>query len=84
MTTQSDNAWLRAMPTPESDGNKAREAARVAYEGGFVTGERDQSAYLARAFRTFEELWSEGEFRELAERLLRPVQAAIHAGGDSE
>jgi exodeoxyribonuclease V gamma subunit len=72
-------AWLRATPTPESDQGKARQAARVAYEGGFVTGERDQSAYLARAFNTFEALWSDGEFRDLAERLLRPVEAAMLA-----
>jgi exodeoxyribonuclease V gamma subunit len=74
-------AWLRATPTPESDQDKARKAARIAYEGSFVAGEREQSAYLARAFPSFDALWSDGEFRALAERLLRPLLVAVHTSG---
>jgi len=72
-------AWLRASFAPQFDEAKAKKAARDAYEGNFVQGELEQSAYLARAFPTFEDLWSDGEFRDLADRLLRPLQNAMPA-----
>ena len=96
-------AWLRAYRDPAADHDKAYEAARSTYEGGYKRdGECRESAYLSRAWPSFDALWAgceppklaslaspqgdepplgrpggRPEFRELAERLLRPLQDAI-------
>ncbi len=72
-------ALLRASAPTATDPDKARKAARAEYEGGFNRkGERDASPYLQRTWPDFDALWSDGEFPGLAERLLRPLQVAIH------
>jgi len=83
-------AWLRAMPEVLDDGagpdaaspeltlHKARNAARKAYEGAYLQqGEVETCAYLQRAYPDFDTLFASGEFAELAESLLRPLQRAI-------
>ena len=61
---------------------KAREAARKVYEGGFMqTGELDTCDYLQRAYPDFNALYADGEFAELAESLLRPLLLAIPVEG---
>jgi exodeoxyribonuclease V gamma subunit len=64
--------WLKA-------GDAAK--ARGIFEGGYMqTGEVQTDAYLARAYPDFDALCASGEFAEWAERLLRPLYAAMHAG----
>ena len=83
-------AWLRALPevvddtagtdaaAPELPLEKARNAARKAYEGAYMQqGEVETCAYLQRAYPDFDTLCANGEFAELAESLLRPLQRAI-------
>ncbi|WP_291992647.1 exodeoxyribonuclease V subunit gamma [Candidatus Accumulibacter sp. ACC003] len=81
-------AWLKALPdTSAASGaneerllEKAGKAARAAYEGGDRQGgELAYSAYLQRAWPSFDALVASGEFVELAETLLRPLQQAIFA-----
>ncbi|MFZ4534901.1 exodeoxyribonuclease V subunit gamma [Propionivibrio sp.] len=69
-----------APPFPVSTLDKAMDAARQAYEGGYrQQGEVDTCAYLQRAYPDFDALFADGEFAELAESLLRPLQRAIPA-----
>ncbi len=78
LAPKSAFAWLRACRDPALDQDKARAEARKTYERGFnYAGECAESAYLSRAWPSFDELWAGGEFRDLAERLLRPLQDAI-------
>jgi exodeoxyribonuclease V gamma subunit len=78
LAARSAFAWLRACRDPAVDQDQAREAARSTYEPGFnYNGECADSAYLSRAWPGFDALWAGGEFRELAQRLLRPLQKAI-------
>lgn len=63
--------WLKA-----GDASKARKT----YEGGYKqSGEVENDAYLARAYPDFDALRASGEFAGLAETLLGPLYAAIHA-----
>jgi exodeoxyribonuclease V gamma subunit len=84
LALRSGFAWLEesdvagAEPTASDE---AREAARSCYElhepeRGRL-GERDTNAYLARAFPSFESLWSAGRFAHWATRLLLPLVAAV-------
>ena len=69
-----------APPLPVSTQEKAMDAARKAYEGNYMQqGEVDTCAYLQRAYPVFDALFAGGEFAELAESLLRPLQRAIPA-----
>ena len=78
LAARSAFSWLRACRDPVVDHEKAYEAARSTYEPGFnYKGECADSAYLSRAWPSFDALWADGEFRELTERLLRPLQEAI-------
>jgi exodeoxyribonuclease V gamma subunit len=76
---QSACAWLRhARPEDPQDAlAAAREAARSCYEDHEPAFHRfaecGECPYLQRAFPEFEALWSDGEFRRLAEALLRPL-----------
>lgn len=83
LALRSAFAWLDEGGT-QADGRPdtaAREAARAAYEdsdpafGRF--GERDQNAYLARAFPSFEALWQGGDFAASSLALLQPLSAAL-------
>ena len=63
---------------PELTLQKARNAARKAYEGAYKQqGEVQTCAYLQRAYPDFDTLYANGEFAELAESLLRPLQRAM-------
>ena len=60
------------------------DAARTEYEGGYrQPGEVESDAYLLRVYPDFAALSRDGEFFELAERLLRPLHEAMHAGNDA-
>jgi exodeoxyribonuclease V gamma subunit len=69
-------AWLSKIEDGAEDAS-AWEAARARYEDHAPDfgkrGERDSSPYLARAFPTFEALWSQGEFAAWSRALLQPV-----------
>ncbi len=78
LAVKSAFAWLRAFHNPAVDQDKAYEAARKTYEPDFkYNGECADSAYLSRAWPSFDALWANSEFRDLTERLLRPLQDAI-------
>lgn len=68
-------AWL------DKNGAEAFDAARASYEEHDPEfkrfGERDSSAYLARAFPSFDALWADGEFASWTESLLKPLDDAI-------
>jgi exodeoxyribonuclease V gamma subunit len=65
-------------PVSELNPEKAREAARKVYEGGFKqTGELGTCDYLQRSYPDFSTLYAGGEFAKLAETLLRPLHLAI-------
>ncbi len=56
--------------------------AQAAYEGRLQnSGEVQGDAYLQRAYPDFAALSASGEFIQLAERLLRPLDAVLNAGG---
>ena len=65
-------------------GDAVADEARRVYEGSGTgrlareAGERESSPALARAFPDFDALWSAGRFDEWAQRLLGPLNAAIH------
>ncbi|MDX1634573.1 MAG: exodeoxyribonuclease V subunit gamma [Marinobacter sp.] len=79
-------AWLSWAEAGEPD--KALRDARSAYEGGYeITGERDQSPALGRAFADFDSLWADGGLKQWAERLYLPLwrnvkQVEPEEGGD--
>lgn len=80
---QSACAWLRHAP-PDDDQDAlaaAREAARACYDEHEPLfhrfGECGSDPYLSRAFPDFEALWGGGEFRRLAEALLRPLMDSL-------
>ncbi|EXI78370.1 MAG: Exodeoxyribonuclease V gamma chain [Candidatus Accumulibacter appositus] len=87
-------AWQRGMREPlplaartAFDFLKAGpDKARETYEGSSwqPSGERQTDAYLLRAFRDFAALTASGEFKTLAERLLRPLLEAIPAKARGE
>jgi exodeoxyribonuclease V gamma subunit len=60
---------------------EAYDAARVTYEGagGQQQGECDTNLYLRRVFPSFNALFANGEFDELAVALLLPLHRAIPA-----
>ena len=60
----------------ESDGTRPARPRASPTRAASSLAKRDRAPTSRRTFRTFEALWADGEFRELAERLLRPVQAA--------
>lgn len=71
-----------ATPAPGSALEKAMKAARNAYDGTFnQIGEVVTCAYLQRAYPDFNALFASGEFANLAESLLRPLQRAMPAKG---
>jgi exodeoxyribonuclease V gamma subunit len=54
--------------------------ARKYYEGDFYTaGEIADNPYLQRAYPTFENLWSEGDFTLWTQRLLSPLNESLSA-----
>jgi exodeoxyribonuclease V gamma subunit len=58
------------------------KATRTAYEGGFnQKGEVETNSYLQRVYPDFNALSASGEFADLAETLLRPLQRAMTAKG---
>ena len=66
-------AWL------EGGEDKAREA----FEGGYNrSGERQQDAYLARAWPNFDALFCD-DFRALAERLYQPLRQQLNPEADA-
>jgi exodeoxyribonuclease V gamma subunit len=74
-------AWLKA----SSDQDKANAMARAVYHGGYhQSGELETNPYLQRAWPSFEALTESGEFADLAEALLRPLQRAIFARDDAD
>lgn len=79
LALKTANAWLHARGPAESDVlDKARGAARAAYEGGFNNeGEVGHCPYLERAYPDFAALTASGEFETLAEQLLRPLWGAL-------
>jgi exodeoxyribonuclease V gamma subunit len=61
---------------------KAVKATRSIYEGANKKkGEVETNAYLQRAYPDFNALSASGEFADLAETLLRPLQHAMPAKG---
>lgn len=61
---------------------KAVKATRTIYEGANKKkGEVETNAYLQRAYPDFNALSASGEFADLAETLLRPLQRAMTAKG---
>ncbi|UEX79885.1 exodeoxyribonuclease V subunit gamma [Spiribacter halobius] len=74
VTCQSACAWLEAL-TLERDAQA--DAASVYAGQGQQSGEVDHSPYLARAFPTAEALLADSRFPALAERLYRPLHAAL-------
>lgn len=79
-------AWLAALPNPAAasgpDGARlldgAATAARAVFQPGYNSaGELGESPYLQRVWSSFDALADDGEFAELAETLLRPLQRAM-------
>lgn len=68
--------WL-AQKATGADDSQAREKARAHYEGGYVRGERDHQAELARAFPDFDALWGDGAFAHWIERVAAPLDRAM-------
>ncbi len=87
VTAKTGLAWQAALVGADSEEpyeiveQKAREAARKAYEGdGYnFQGEKGYSVYLERAYGDFEALWhgDDNRFRELSEVLYAPLAAAL-------
>ncbi|MBI1906180.1 MAG: exodeoxyribonuclease V subunit gamma [Rhodocyclales bacterium] len=74
-----------ASDRPATAADKATVAARATYHGGYrQSGELETNPYLQRAWPSFEALTESGEFVELAEALLRPLQRAIFARDDAD
>ncbi|KQP13081.1 exodeoxyribonuclease V subunit gamma [Pseudorhodoferax sp. Leaf267] len=74
-------AWLEAQGTEgDTPQSPAWQKARVCYEGDDAArgvAEGGQSAYLARAFPSFEALWAQGAFAQWARTLLAPLDQAV-------
>lgn len=71
LATKTAFVWLRG-------GNDAEKNARNIYEGGYrQVGEAQRSPYLQHCYPDFAALSATGEFQDLAERLLSPLQQAI-------
>jgi len=75
----SANTWLdRGGRSGLGPVTEAGEAARAQYEDHHPRfrqyGERAGNPSLARAFPDFAALWADGEFAQLADRLLRPLR----------
>ena len=80
--SKSSNPMLEIKAAMAANLDKARSAARKTYEGDFKQkGEVGNCAYLQRAYPSFDALFSDGAFPELAEKLLRPLQLAIFVDG---
>jgi exodeoxyribonuclease V gamma subunit len=58
LQTQAKTERL-AQTDPGKEPQDPHEVARVAFEGSHWAGERDESAYLARAFESYDEIESE-------------------------
>ena len=72
----------KKITAPVSAFEKAGAAARKAYDGAYKQqGEVNTCAYLHRTYPDFNALSASGEFAELAETLLRPLQRAMPAKG---
>lgn len=93
LSARTGFAWLKAIPDPAAVRGadaarmleKAAAAARIAYEGSArQAGELGMSVYLQRAWPSFDALAASGEFEELAEILLRPLNDAVHAKADAK
>jgi exodeoxyribonuclease V gamma subunit len=83
LAARSGFAWLGARAKGD---DAAFEAARAAYEDHeprfHAHGECAESPSLARAFPTFDALWSDGEFARWAEALLLPLDdVLVHQKG---
>ncbi|MBV2131367.1 exodeoxyribonuclease V subunit gamma [Pseudomonas sp. MAP12] len=77
MALQTAIAWLSSGGEGAEDGDKAAEAARKAYEGGYQrTGEVEQNASLARQFPDFAALTADGEFYQWSHDLYQPLLKA--------
>lgn len=67
-----------AQPTPGVRLNLPSTKVVNEYDGAFKKkGEVETSAYLQRAYPSFEMLFASGEFQHLAETLLRPLTRAV-------
>lgn len=78
--TQADRL---AAENPDKEPKDPHDAARTAFEGGFQRdGERKESAYLARAFESYEEIELEmpGWAQQLYGDMAQHVQIAIREG----
>jgi exodeoxyribonuclease V gamma subunit len=74
-----------AATDPDKEPKDPHEAAQAVFEGAHHGGERDESAYLARAFETYDEI--EAELPDWAERLYgdlaRHLQLTQGEGGST-
>ena len=85
-------AWLQARADPKlaelgepTAQAKALDKARACYDPAYASdGEVGHSAYLARAFPCFRDLWAQGEFARWAEALLQPLRDAVLHGPRKE
>ena len=81
MALHSALAWLDAGGADPATQHDARRAARQRYEDHdpplMKFGERDSSAYLARAFADFDALWADGEFAHWSLTLVKPMADAV-------
>jgi len=74
-------AWLTSQAyapeknSPAKTAQQAQTAARVAFEGGFGVGEVQQSTYLKRAFKRFDDVWP--AMQVWAERVYGPMLQAV-------
>ena len=76
-------AGLLATANPDKEPKDPHEAAQTAFEGSHYAGERTESAYLSRAFESYDEIelempsWAQALYGDMATH----VQLASHAAG---
>lgn len=76
VTARTALSWSHTRRGKDKSEDKARKAARKAFEGnGFTSGELDYCPYLKRTWPDFDTLWQadNNHFRELATSLYEPL-----------
>ncbi|QHI97191.1 exodeoxyribonuclease V subunit gamma [Xylophilus rhododendri] len=75
-------AWLNAKGSNDERRDKARARYELHDPEQQQFGERHDNPALARAYADFDALWSDGEFADWIDRLLKPIDQAIERASD--
>ena len=74
-----------AADNPDKEPKDPREAAQNAFDGGYYAGERTESAYLARAFESYEDIelelpgWADLLYGDMAQQVQLVKRAGVAA-----